>query len=138
MTMEQGTVASSSVVRELSDSACRELLASREVGRLGFVDEGYPIVLPVSYRYVDGRIWIRTGSGSKLSSAPLSPVSFEIDELDLASRSGWSVLAKGVARWATAADGPEPQFAAAWLPGPLPARLVVKVNQLSGRRFHRG
>lgn len=136
--MEHGTVTSSSpVVRELSQSTCRDLLASREAGRLAFVDDGYPIILPVSYRYVDGRIWIRTGAGSKLERAPLSPVSFEIDELDLPSRSGWSVLAKGFARWATPADGPEPPPGPAWVPGPLPGRLVVKVSHVTGRRFDR-
>ncbi len=125
------------VVRELSDSACRDLLGSCEVGRLAFVDDGYPIILPVSYGYRDGRIWIRVGAGSKLAKAPLSPVSLEVDELDLTSRSGWSVLAKGVARWVTDEDGAEPPFGPAWRPGPLPGRLVVKVNHVSGRRFDR-
>jgi len=125
------------VVRELGDAACRALLGSRDVGRLGFVAHGYPLVLPVSYAFADGRIWISTGGGSRLDHAPLSPVCFEVDDLDAASRTGWSVLARGVAHWASADDGVPPATAPPWVPGPLPARLVVKVRRLSGRRFER-
>lgn len=124
------------VLRELSQAACRELLASRDVGRLAYVVEGYPVVVPVNYAYAGDRIWIRSGQGGKLEHAPLRAVSLEIDELQSDTRTGWSVLARGLASWAGEDDrddpGPVP-----WITGPFPARLVVKVRHLSGRRIER-
>lgn len=81
----------------LSDDDCRSLLAATAVGRLGFVERGGPVILPVNYT-VDGRsIVLRTGEGSKLSTAMMQrPVCFEIDDWDPVAHTGWSVLAKGV------------------------------------------
>lgn len=125
------------VVRELGDAACKELLASHDVGRLAFVAEGYPVVLPVNYVYAEGRIWIRTDHGVKLDHAPMSAVAVEIDELRPESRTGWSVLARGVARWATAEDLQVQPHLRPWISGALPALIVVKVRHLSGRRIER-
>ncbi len=77
---------------------CYELLRREPVGRLGFVDHAEPVILPVNYA-VDGRsIVLRTGQGSKLSTALMAqPVCLEIDGWDTLDHTGWSVLVKGVA-----------------------------------------
>lgn len=77
---------------------CFELLGRAPVGRLGFMDRGEPVILPVNYA-VDGRSLVfRTGLGSKLTAGVrLAPVCLEIDSFDPVDHSGWSVLAKGVA-----------------------------------------
>ncbi|MHB1137365.1 MAG: pyridoxamine 5'-phosphate oxidase family protein [Microthrixaceae bacterium] len=82
----------------LSDDECRLLLSEATVGRLGFVERGGPVILPVNFT-MDGRaIVFRTGEGSKLSTAAMQrPVCFEIDQWDPLAHTGWSVLAKGVA-----------------------------------------
>jgi nitroimidazol reductase NimA-like FMN-containing flavoprotein (pyridoxamine 5'-phosphate oxidase superfamily) len=82
----------------LSDAECHEHLAMGAVGRIGFVDEGSPVILPVNYT-LDGRaIVFRTAAGSKLSVGMMQrPVCFEVDEWDTLTHTGWSVLAKGVA-----------------------------------------
>lgn len=82
----------------LSDVECHEHLALGAVGRIGFVDEGSPVILPVNYT-LDGRaIVFRTAAGSKLSVGMMQrPVCFEVDEWDTVTHTGWSVLAKGIA-----------------------------------------
>jgi uncharacterized protein len=82
----------------LSDTECRTLLAAGAVGRIGFVDQGSPAILPVNYT-MDGRsIVFRTGVGSKLSVGMMQrPVCFEIDNWNTMDHTGWSVLARGIA-----------------------------------------
>ena len=82
----------------LSPQECHEHLALGAVGRLGFVEEGGPVILPVNYTMDGTAIVFRTAAGSKLSVGMMQrPVCFEVDDWDTMTHSGWSVLAKGVA-----------------------------------------
>jgi nitroimidazol reductase NimA-like FMN-containing flavoprotein (pyridoxamine 5'-phosphate oxidase superfamily) len=77
---------------------CDELLAASEVGRIAFLHAGAPAILPINFRYHEGRIVFRTAVGSKLYAAGRGyPVAFEIDEWDAKRRTGWSVLVQGIA-----------------------------------------
>ncbi|MGB6059458.1 MAG: pyridoxamine 5'-phosphate oxidase family protein [Microthrixaceae bacterium] len=82
----------------LGSEECFQLLRNTVVGRIGFVESGGPVILPVNFA-VDGRaVVFKTGEGSKLSAALMQePVCLEIDSWDTMSHTGWSVLAKGVA-----------------------------------------
>ena len=53
-------------------------------------------LFPVNYRLIDGSMMFRTAPGSKMSAAAEGAVvAFEVDDYELADRSGWSVLAVG-------------------------------------------
>ena len=53
----------------LSDDECLALLGANEIGRVGVVSDGQPLVFPVNY-ICDGRsIVIRTGVGSTILTA---------------------------------------------------------------------
>ena len=59
----------SQALEELSEQSCWSLLEHEQLGRVGFIEGGVPVVLPVYYR-VDGQsIVFRSGVGSKLSAA---------------------------------------------------------------------
>lgn len=75
---------------------CLELLGSVPVGRVAYQARGDVIVLPVNH-VRDGRtVAFRTSVGSKLDAAQrATQVTFEVDDYDEASRSGWSVLVVG-------------------------------------------
>jgi CBS domain-containing protein/nitroimidazol reductase NimA-like FMN-containing flavoprotein (pyridoxamine 5'-phosphate oxidase superfamily) len=77
---------------------CLKRLRSSPVGRLAFVLDGTPVILPVNHA-VDGMtVVFATTWGSKLAVAESAePVAFEVDGIDRARRSGWSVLVKGTA-----------------------------------------
>src|SRR3954471_3662002 len=76
---------------------CYELLATHEVGRIGVTAEHHPLIIPVNYG-MDGRtIVIRTHPGTTLSAAAHANVAFEVDEIDRTTRTGWSVLVRGLA-----------------------------------------
>ena len=60
---------------------CLDLLRQNTVGRIGVIEDGYPVVLPVNYRIVQSEqqtfISIRTRPGNVIDrSGP--PVAFEI------------------------------------------------------------
>lgn len=80
----------------LSTDECRELLRGEQVGRIGFEDNGYVVILPVNYAFVADSVLFRTSVGSKLDIAERrQAASFEVDDWDADERTGWSVLIKG-------------------------------------------
>ncbi|WCO66545.1 pyridoxamine 5'-phosphate oxidase family protein [Iamia majanohamensis] len=122
----------------LSPQECWDLLAAAPVGRLAFVDGGAPMVLPVTHRVVGRRVVFRSPAGGKLSAAVVAaPVAFEVDEWDADGRTGWSVVARGVAESspddvaALEGLGLDP-----WLDEARRATWVqVRVDEVTGRRL---
>jgi nitroimidazol reductase NimA-like FMN-containing flavoprotein (pyridoxamine 5'-phosphate oxidase superfamily) len=92
-------------VEELSAEECLRLLGTQQVGRLGVVVGGQPLVLPVNYVLDDDTIVFRSDPGTKLDAASLQRVAFEVDQLQPRARVGWSVLVQGVGQEVRAADG---------------------------------
>ena len=83
---------------ELTRSECFGFLASKQVGRIAVVDDVGPLVVPVNYVLDRYTVVFRTDEGTKLDAAGRhSAVAFEIDEIDVRTRTGWSVLLRGEA-----------------------------------------
>ena len=127
-------------MEELDEAECLRLLASTTVGRVGFVVEDRPIVLPVNYA-VDGRtVVFRTGEGTVLNKAALHVIAFEVDKIDDATHSGWSVLAQGVAQdVGTAIDTRSEQLRrlalVTWAPDRRDRWFRLDAETLIGRRL---
>ncbi len=84
--------------QELSKSECFELLARERLGRVAFVDDRGPIVIPVNFILNRHMVVFRTDAGTKLDAACRgSRVAFEVDGTDAAAHTGWSVLVRGEA-----------------------------------------
>ncbi|MDB5063717.1 MAG: DNA-binding protein [Chloroflexi bacterium] len=130
------------LAEELTREECLELLQYNSYyGRLGFVLDGRPMVLPVNYLAEETHLLFCTAPGTAVSHAVGTPVAFEVDGSRSLYRSGWSVLVQGFARAVTEPDevewlrrGPLKSWAA---PGP---RLWVRVSidAISGRRIAGG
>ena len=82
----------------LPHEECLRRLRQAQVGRVAFVDQGEPVILPVNHR-VDGEaVVFRTAPGAKLFAADAElPVAFEVDGFDVDRRAGWSVVIRGIA-----------------------------------------
>jgi hypothetical protein len=81
---------------EMSDQECIDVLSDHTVARLGYVDNGWPTVVPINYRMVDDAIYIRTLIGGKLRAAQRGDiVCLELDGVDETLREGWSVVVHG-------------------------------------------
>ena len=83
---------------------CFRLLSTQTIGRLGFLVGDQPLVLPVNFAVVREVVVFRTGRGSKLHSAAGTKVSFEVDDVDVATGVAWSVVVQGVAEEITHAN----------------------------------
>ena len=84
-------------MQELPPAECYRLLATHEVGRLGVNAEHYPLVIPVNYGLDGTTLVVRTHPGTILRAAAHANVTFEVDDVDRRTRSGWSVLVRGLA-----------------------------------------
>src|SRR5580693_4003599 len=86
----------------LEAEECWALLEARHLGRLAFVDQDGPIVLPINYAVVDGVVIFRTDAGGKLDAAVRGDrLAFEIDGFDALEQTGWSVVVRGAAELVT-------------------------------------
>ncbi len=93
-------------VQELTRAEAMELLQLHSyVGRIGFVVDGKPLILPVNYLAEDDAIVFCTEPGTKLSAVGGgAPVVFEVDDSRPLYHAGWSVIVKGTAREVTEPD----------------------------------
>lgn len=123
----------------LDVDACLELLATQQVGRLAFLDEGEIVVLPVNYLLDRGTVLVRTAEGSKLDAAVRGErVAFEVDDVDPIDHTGWSVLVKG--RCAEIWEGTELDTVRrlpleSWAAGEKAHYLTVLPSAITGRRL---
>lgn len=86
-------------LRFVSREASLTLLRTTTVGRVAVTVDGVPHVVPVNYRVLGESIVFRSGTGTKLGTAVLGrPMSFQVDRVDEATGTGWSVLVSGTSR----------------------------------------
>jgi nitroimidazol reductase NimA-like FMN-containing flavoprotein (pyridoxamine 5'-phosphate oxidase superfamily) len=131
--------ASGACWQELSKSECFGLLAQEHLGRVAFVDDLGPTVVPVNFVLDRHMVVFRTDEGTKLDAACRgSRVAFEIDGADEVARTGWSVVIRGEATEVT--DPAElarlrklPLYP--WAPGAKAHYVRVLPAVLTGRRI---
>jgi hypothetical protein len=92
-----------SALTHLSRDECLTLMASVPVGRIIYTRRALPAVELVNFALDHGDIVIRTDRSGKLAAATTrgAVVAFEVDQLDLAGQTGWSVTAIGPSREVT-------------------------------------
>jgi nitroimidazol reductase NimA-like FMN-containing flavoprotein (pyridoxamine 5'-phosphate oxidase superfamily) len=111
---------------------------------LGVVAEHYPLIIPVNYGVDGTTIVIRTHPGTTMTAAAHANVTFEVDDIDRSTRTGWSVLVRGTAEEVTSAHRAElvARTEAAgvqpWAPGTFGHWLRIITHGISGRRITPG
>jgi len=125
---------------ELSREECLDLLQNKSfLGRLGFILDGRPMVLPVNYLADANSVVFCTVPGTKLSHvADGAPVAFEVDSSRPLYHSGWSVVVQGTAR-----EVSDPNELEQLRRGPLRSWAVpasehwvrISIDEISGRRI---
>jgi uncharacterized protein len=123
----------------LSEQECETLLANHWFGRVAVWSGEHPAVLPVLYRLLDGDVVFRTAPGEKLIAGALGQeVVFEIDAVEPARQTGWSVNVVGRAEHIVDHDekervaglGLEP-----WAGDYRNEYMRLRTERLSGRRI---
>jgi nitroimidazol reductase NimA-like FMN-containing flavoprotein (pyridoxamine 5'-phosphate oxidase superfamily) len=123
----------------LDERECLRLLATEEVGRIAVVLGRQPLIFPVNYALDDKAVVFRTDPGTKLATASLEKVSFEVDHIDRANRSAWSVVIQGVGQEVTRSysrlfDHVRSLSVVPWAPGEKARWVRVVPTHISGRR----
>ena len=124
---------------ELTTDECKTLLSSRFFGRIAFIEEGQPVILPINYVFDNDAVIFRTHPGSKLDAAERqAPLAFELDGIDAAHRTGWSVLIRGRAERVIDEDqlrrlGQLPLYS--WAPGVKEHYVRIRADVTTGRRI---
>ena len=92
------------VIEELDEAESLRLISGGGIGRIAYASRFGPVVLPVNYQWHNDAIVFRTARHSALDEDLQTGiaggdyvVAFEIDDLDLPGRQGWSVLIQGPA-----------------------------------------
>lgn len=123
----------------LDRAECLRLLGVANLGRVGLTSGALPAILPVNFYFDGDDILIRTSPGTKLEAATHdSVVAFEVDEIDPAAHTGWSVMVQGMARHVTdpvelarIRTLPLPR----WAPGGDDDIVAIRPEIVSGRRI---
>lgn len=136
------------VVEELSEAESLRLIAQAEIGRIGFTSRYGPVIVPVNFKVLEGSVVFRTEAGNSLDEDLRTgiadaeyKVAFEIDEMNSADRTGWSVLIQGAAHYVEDEEeraivtkvGVEP-----WVGGERNVYVRIKPTLISGRRIGHG
>jgi nitroimidazol reductase NimA-like FMN-containing flavoprotein (pyridoxamine 5'-phosphate oxidase superfamily) len=122
----------------LTESECLRLLGTERIGRVAICQGAVPAVLPVTYAVVGGEVMFFTGSGVKLNAALKSQsVAFEVDHIDIDTKSGWSVLVVGSASPASDAAIARAESVGLypWAAGPRHHLVRIRSELISGRRL---
>ncbi len=142
----QTTTTTAARIEELDEADCLTLIAPGGIGRIAYPGRYGQTVLPVNYQLLDNTIVFRTGEDSPLEEDLQTgirhaeyQVAFEIDEINLAAKEGWSVLVQGPAhhvesdaeRTAVRQSGVEP-----WSGGAKEHYIRVVPTRITGRRIH--
>jgi hypothetical protein len=126
-------------LEELDESECWDLLAQATIGRLGLHFGAMPRIVPVNFALLGKNIVVRTAVGAAVTHALRdSVVAFQVDNADLATQDGWSVVAVGQATRVT--DLPTLQQVdgfplGRWAPGHRHCVTRIEPRLISGRRF---
>jgi nitroimidazol reductase NimA-like FMN-containing flavoprotein (pyridoxamine 5'-phosphate oxidase superfamily) len=133
----------------LDEAECLRLISPGGVGRLAYTGRYGMTVLPVNYVLHDGTIVFRTAHDSPtdqdlrtgIADAEYR-VAFEIDEIDVAAKEGWSVLVQGSAHHVPEDSEERAEVLAAeveaWAGGVRDHFLRIIPSRITGRRIRRG
>jgi len=128
-----------SILEELDPDECRRLIATQSIGRVAFVVDGQPALLPVNFALVGDMVIFRTALGSAFDVLVRdADVVFEVDQADPGYHSSWSVVGRGHAEGLErlgSLDELERLALRPWGIATPPGWIGIRLNDLTGRRI---
>jgi uncharacterized protein len=127
---------------ELDRGRCLDLLAQGTIGRVVVTigAESRPVIRPVNYVFdpVSQSIMFRSAPGSKLHALlHATRACFEVDDVDVLGRTGWSVIIEGVTEPVTDVmeiRRLERMALYGWVAGPASRWIRIRARTVSGRQ----
>lgn len=125
-------------VEVLDEQECLKLIEGPRIGRFAVCRGGVPAVLPVTFVVIGRDVYFLTGTGTKWDAALRGQsVAFEIDDIDVATESGWSVMVVGHAVTASPAARARAEALGLypWAAGERHHLVRIRPDVVSGRRL---
>jgi uncharacterized protein len=123
----------------LSVDDCLALLESASLGRVAFIHDDEPHLVPVNYLLHEGTAVFRTTYGTTLDTISAGArVAFEVDRIDEQTHAGWSVIIHGKAEeiWLPEElDAAERLPIVPWAPGNRNHYVRIFPSAITGRRI---
>jgi nitroimidazol reductase NimA-like FMN-containing flavoprotein (pyridoxamine 5'-phosphate oxidase superfamily) len=145
MSADPGSTHNGPVLEHLDEAECLRLISPGGIGRLAYMGRYGLTVLPVNYKLHRGAVLFRTSrdslTGEDLHTGIADAeyeVTFEIDEINSATREGWSVLIHGPAHYMTTdAERAEVQESGVepWPGGEKEQAIRIRPDRITGRRL---
>lgn len=124
-------------IEALGVDQCLELLHTQSLGRLAYVVDGRPRILPLNYGVHQGSVLFRIGYGEVLDAIHQRAVAFEVDDTHPDARTGWSVVVHGIAEeiWRTDdLEAARELNLQPWAPGARDHYVRILSSAITGRR----
>jgi nitroimidazol reductase NimA-like FMN-containing flavoprotein (pyridoxamine 5'-phosphate oxidase superfamily) len=132
-------------IETLDENECLRLISPGGIGRIAYSSRFGPAVLPVNYKLHEGAILFQTAQYGPLDEDLQTGitdaeyvVAFEIDEIDISERTGWTVLIQGPAhRVESEADRKSAEQAGveSWPDGDRELFVRITPSRITGRRI---
>jgi nitroimidazol reductase NimA-like FMN-containing flavoprotein (pyridoxamine 5'-phosphate oxidase superfamily) len=131
-------------ITELDEVESLKLIAPGGIGRIAYQGRFGPAVLPVNYQWHDGAVVFRTTRHSALDEDLQTGiaggdylVAFEVDEIDVPERRGWSVLIQGPAHHVSEEERASAEQAGVepWPAGDRELFIRIVPSRITGRRI---
>jgi nitroimidazol reductase NimA-like FMN-containing flavoprotein (pyridoxamine 5'-phosphate oxidase superfamily) len=123
----------------LSRSESMALLTRSRVGRLVFTEHALPAVTPVPFAFLADEIVTHSSGDTGLAAAATRGrvLAFEVDDIDPAARTGWSVVVVGEPELVTSAEDREriDHALAPWAPAQQDVCIRLPLTVVTGRRI---
>jgi nitroimidazol reductase NimA-like FMN-containing flavoprotein (pyridoxamine 5'-phosphate oxidase superfamily) len=114
-------------------------MAARKVGRIGFLAEDGPVVLPMNYVLSGDHIMVRTVVFRVVAQKCDRPVGrLRVDDVDDFLEAGWSVLVRGACTLLSEDQLEQLKFNVSpqpWAEGPRTLVFGIACEEVSGRRI---
>jgi len=122
---------------ELDETECWELVRSREVGRVAYIDGLGAMVVPITYISDEESVLFRVAPYSQLAwHLPDTHAALEVDDIDYFTRSGWSVVLRGPVKKVESDELPAPEDRPTpWPAGQRGLYLRLTPRAVTGRRL---
>ena len=135
------------LLEKLDEAECLRLISPGGIGRIAFSGRLGLSIVPVNYMLYEGTILFRTAQDSPMGedlrtgiAGAEFKVAFEIDQVDLAAREGWSVLIQGAAHHLDSETERESAMRSGVQPWPGGRRehfVRIIPSRIAGRRIRR-
>jgi uncharacterized protein len=114
----------------VDEQDCVVLLRSNSVGRVVWNEPGGPMVMPVSYVFTGGNVVFRSSKKGPLAQLNERAISFQVDDYDVETHTGWSVLVRGRC---LASDQEPAELPIPWAPEHDEVTVVIEPSVITGR-----